>query len=54
MLDTTSKLFHRLRAGRAGERALRGAQRAPTCAQLLSRLIEGLGSRPRSGWLPRM
>lgn len=43
MLDTTSKLFHRLRGRESGRELLRGAQRAPTCAQLLSRLIEGAG-----------
>lgn len=43
MLETTSKLFHRLRGRESGREFLRQAQKAPTCAQMLLQLLKGAG-----------
>ena len=43
MLETTSKLFHRLRGRESGRELLRLPQRAPTCAQMLLERIKEAG-----------
>ena len=43
MLETTSKLFHRLRGRESGRELLRGTGRAPSCAQMLLEQIKEAG-----------
>lgn len=50
MLETTSKLFHKLRGRESGRALLRQEGRAPTCAQSLQALLEREGVSP-SDWM---
>lgn len=43
MLETTSKLFHRLRGRESGRALLSREQAAPTCAQTLRAILERAG-----------
>ena len=43
MLETTSKLFQKLRDRESGRALLRREQEAPTCAQVLRELLERAG-----------
>lgn len=50
MLETTSKLFHKLRGRESGRVLLSQEGRAPTCAQTLQELLEREGMSP-SDWM---
>ena len=50
MLETTSKLFHRLRGLESGRAFLHREQTAPTCAQAIRALLDGAGRSP-SDWM---
>ena len=50
MLETTSKLFHKLRSRESGKAVLEQEQTEPACAQVLQNLLEQAGlSAP--GWI---
>ena len=49
MLETTSKLFQKLRDRESGRALLRREQEAPTCAQVLRELLERAGFSASDG-----